>query len=162
MKKAILLMLACVCALALGCNNGPKKPDDLPKLIPTTIVVQYDDGTPVAEATVALRNPDANAGRTWNLTGVTDAQGKVALKTDGQWDGAPAGTYQVMVTKEVSELDQGTEPGASVIVKSVTRFVDQKYNNPNTSGITVEVKEGGEAEHVIKVGEKVEQDAKMA
>ena len=164
MKKILIAIVACLCAVSAGCGGAPK-PKDLPDLYPAPIKIVYDDGTPVEGAIVAVRLPKATGGRVWNLTGVTDATGSIVLKTDGQWDGAPAGQYQVMVTKEISELDQGDgEPGSSVSVKSITRFVNKKYNDPNTSGLTVDIKEDKNGGNVfeLKVGEKVEEDVKVA
>ena len=162
MKKILIAIVACICAVSLGCG-GVEKPKDLPTLYPTTIQIVYDDGTPVDGATIALRLPKPTGGRVWNLTGMTDATGSLVLKTDGQWDGAPAGSYQVMVTKEVADIDQGGgEPGASAVVKCSTRFVDQKYNDPTTSGLTVEIKESKEGNvFELKVGEKIEEDVKV-
>ncbi len=153
-KQFFAFALACVCAVAVGCSKGPKKPADLPTLYPTTITVVYDHGTPVAEATVALR-PAGGGNTKWNVTGVTDAQGKLVCKTNGNWDGAPAGSYEAMVTKEVAEIEQGDEPGASAVVKSRTNYIDTKFNNPNTSGLTAEVKEE-DNQIELKVGEKIE------
>lgn len=150
--------ILCLCAIVCGCSKGPKKPADLPKLYPATVTVTYDDGTPVDGATVALLS-QTTGGRTWNLTGVTDASGKIVLKTDGNWDGAPAGSYNAIVTKEVTEMEAPVEKGGSDKIKSITRFVDEKYGNPKTSGLTVEIKEG-DNQVELKVGEKVEQDVK--
>ena len=156
-KQFFALALACVCAVAVGCSKGPKKPADLPTLYPTTITVVYDDGTPVDGATVALR-PAGGGSTQWNVTGVTDAQGKLVCKTNGNWDGAPAGSYQAIVTKEVAEIEGTDDPTATAVVKSRTNYVDLKFNNPNTSGLTAEIKEG-DNQFEFKVGEKIEEAA---
>ena len=114
LKSFSLVALLALAAL-VGCSKGPKKPADLPKLNPTTIVVKYDDGTPVADATVMLRLAQSTGARTWNLTGVTDATGSLELMTDGNWLGAPAGEYQAAVTKEVPITEPSDEPGAAVV-----------------------------------------------
>ena len=160
MKRVLTLALVCVCALALGCQKGPKKPSDLPALQPTTITVTYDDGSPVDEATVVLRLAQPTGGRTWNVVGVTDATGKAVMKTDGNWDGVPAGDYQGMVTKEVSDIEEPTEVGGSITVKSVTRYVDIKYSDPHDSGLTASV-QSGTNEFKFVVGQKIEEDVKM-
>lgn len=156
-KQFFAFALACVCAVAVGCSKGPKKPADLPTLYPTTITVVYDDGTPVDGATVALR-PAGGGSSQWNVTGVTDAQGKLVCKTNGNWDGAPAGSYEAMVTKEVAEMEEPTEPGASAVVKSRTNYIDTKFANPKTSGLTAEVKEG-DNQIELKVGEQIAEAA---
>ncbi len=159
-KQFFALALACVCAVAVGCSKGPKKPADLPPLYPATITVVYDDGTPVDQATVALR-PAGGGNAQWNVTGVTHAQGKLVCKTNGNWDGAPAGSYEAMVTKEIIVSEDSTEPGASPTIKSRTRYVDLRYANPKTSGLTAEVKEG-DNQIELKVGEKIEEEIEVA
>ncbi len=156
---ASVAAILCLCAIVCGCSKGPKKPSDLPKLNPTTVTVTYDDGSPVDGATVAFLSSQTG-GRTWNLTGVTDASGKLTLMTDGNWAGAPAGDYRVIVTKEVSEMEASGEVGASETLKGITRYVDQKYNNPNTSGLTATVADGKENTFEFKVGEKIEENVK--
>lgn len=156
-KHFFAFALACVCAVAVGCQKGPKKPADLPPLYPTTITVVYDDGTPVDGATVALR-PAGGGSSQWNVTGVTDAQGKLVCKTNGNWDGAPAGSYEAMVTKEIAEMEEPTEAGASAVVKSRTNYIDTKFANPKTSGLTAEVKEG-DNQIELKVGEQIAEAA---
>ena len=157
MKRILIALVACICIVSVGCAGGAKKPADLPKLNPTTIKIVYDDGTPVDNAQVALRLAKSTGGRVWNLTGVSDATGSLTLKTDGQWDGAPVGSYQVMVTKEVGE----TAPTDDASVPSVKRYVAKKYNDPNASGLTVEIVEGSNT-FELKVGEKVEEEVAVA
>lgn len=157
MKKVFILVLVCACALAFGCSKGSKKPADLPDLYPTTITVTYEDGEPVPGATVALRLVQQSGGRVWNCTGMTDEQGKVVMKTDGNWSGVPAGDYQGIVTKEVSETGEPTEVGGSAKVESITRYVNMRYGDPNTSGLTAQIKSGTN-EIEFKVGEKIEED----
>jgi hypothetical protein len=160
MKQTLVLILACACALTLGCNKGPKKPADLPDLCPTTITVTYDDGEAVPEATVVLRLAQQGGGRSWNCVGTTDAQGKAVMMTDGNWTGVPAGDYQGMVTKEVSETEEPTEVGGSVQVKSITRYVEMRYGDPHDSGLTAQIKSGTN-EIEFKVGKKIEEDVQV-
>lgn len=156
-KSFSLVALLAVATLA-GCSKGPQKPDDLPNLNPTTIVVKYDDGTPVADANVMLRLAQSTGGRTWNLTGVTDATGSLELMTDGNWAGAPAGEYQAAVTKEVPITEESGEAGAAPKLLGVTREVATVYNNPNTSGLTAVIEEGKTNVIELNVGEKVEEE----
>jgi len=161
MNKIFTISALCVCLLVVGCSKGPKKPKDLPKLNPTTITVVYDDGTPVDNATVVLRLAQPTGGRVWNVAGATDAAGKVSLKTDGNWDGIPAGEYEGMVTKEISDVEEAKEVGGSITVKSITRYVATKYADPHDSGLKASVTDGGENTFEFKVGEKIEEDVKV-
>ena len=156
-KSISLVAFLCLSSL-VGCSKGPKKPADLPKLNPTTIVVKYDDGTPVADATVMLRLAQSTGARTWNLTCVTDVTGSLELMTDGNWLGAPAGEYQAAVTKEVPITEPSDEPGAAEKLLGVTREVATVYNNPNTSGLTAVIKDGETNVIELNVGEKVEEE----
>lgn len=158
-KSFSFVALLAVATLA-GCSKGPQKPADLPNLNPTTIVVKYDDGTPVADATVVLRLAQATGGRTWNLTGVTDATGSLELMIDGNWAGAPAGEYQAAVTKEVPITEESGEAGAEPKLLGVTREVATVYNNPNTSGLTAVIEEGKTNVIELNVGEKVEETSR--
>lgn len=156
LNKVLALSLACLCAVAVGCSKGPKKPADLPALNPTTVTVVYDDGTPVDGATVILLPADGTNPK-WNLAGVTDAQGKLVLKTNGNWDGAPSGSYSATVSKIVTvESDEVNADGLREVL-SCTRYVDQKYSSLQASGLTAEVKDG-ENSVELKVGEKIEQE----
>ena len=124
-----IAILALVCAVVCGCSKGPKKPADLPNLNPTVVTVSYDDGTPCADAQVVFRPQTTPSGRMFPVAGTTDTTGKIDLMTDGSWKGVPAGSYDVIVTKETVEKEMGTdeETGlATEIIKSVTREVAQK------------------------------------
>lgn len=155
-------MLACALVASIGCSKGIKKPADLPNLNPTKITVTYEDGEPVPDATVVLRLAQQGGGRTWNVVGQTDAQGLAIMKTDGNWEGVPAGDYQGMVTKEVSEIEEPTEKGGSITVKSVTRFVELRFSDPHNSGLTIKVEDGKDNAAEFKVGKKIEEAVKMA
>ncbi|MBR4976222.1 MAG: hypothetical protein IKY61_04140, partial [Thermoguttaceae bacterium] len=110
--------------------------------------------TPVDGATVILLPADGTNPK-WNLAGVTDAQGKLVLKTNGNWDGAPAGSYAATVSKIVTiESDEVNADGSREVI-SDTRYVDEKYNSIQTSGLTAEIKDG-DNKIELKVGEKVE------
>lgn len=160
MKKYLVLSLICVCAVALGCSKGPKKPADLPALNPTVVTVTYDDGEPVADAQVVLRNPSSTGGRVWNVTGKTDASGKATMMTDGNWPGVPAGDYQGMVIKEISDVEEPTTVGGSAIVKGIKRYVATKYGDPHDSGLTASI-QAGDNQVEFKVGQKLDEDIQV-
>mmetsp|Transcript_120188 Transcript_120188/g.245671 ORF Transcript_120188/g.245671 Transcript_120188/m.245671 type:complete len:127 (-) Transcript_120188:174-554(-) len=84
--------------------------------------VNYDDGTPVPQGTVRFISDNYETfGKIEN--------GKVDI---GQMDdGVPDGTYKVAV-QATSDGDDKSSYG--------TPLVAQKFSNPNTSGIVVEVK----------------------
>lgn len=129
MKKQTLLFAALgliLSAATLGC--GPKLPDGMPKLNPTTLTVAQE-GAPVADAMVQLKAVDAS--NKWTSGGTTDANGVATIVTHGQYKGVPAGKYKVAVSKIVGE---GTPPPPSPIDEESAR-VYQEYID---SGATYE------------------------
>lgn len=96
---------AAVCALvaAIGCGGKPK-PDGMPELIPATIVVTQE-GAPLADATVTLVSADGSC--KWAVGGKTDAKGRAALNTHGDFSGAPEGNFKVGVSKVEIKVKEG-------------------------------------------------------
>src|SRR5262245_37096766 len=118
-----LLVALLVLAGAAGCGSGR---------YPVSGRVVYDDGSPVEEGIVV--------GETWEGAPKVMAQGKIQRDGSFQWgtakpaDGAPPGKYRVVVLPRAlgdAETAQGMQPA-----------VDAKYTKHETSGITIEVKEG--------------------
>ncbi len=129
MKRKPLLFAALgliLSAATLGC--GPKLPDGMPKLNPTTLTVTQD-GQPAADAMIRLKALDAS--NKWTSGGTTDAKGVATLVTHGQYKGVPTGKYKVAITKIVGE---GTPPPPSPIDAESAR-VYQEYVD---SGATYE------------------------
>ena len=143
-----------LCGLILfiaGCG-GAKKPDGMPALHKTTLTFTQG-GTPLAEATVAL--VPLEGAMTWPAGGVTDNNGVLRVKTQGQFEGAPAGNYKITVSK--TETEGTAETGESsdeanvrpVAVSSNVKsyyLVDKKYRNAKDSDLTLEVKAGTNTE----------------
>lgn len=132
-----------------GCGSGR------PKTVPVTGVVTLD-GKPVEGANVTFY-PDTgqSAGTaqpkktdqvTRPATGTTDKEGKFTLKTFEPGDGALPGKYKVtIIKKEVTGfladkdgLSGGIAPGGI----QEKWIIPKKYADPQTSGLTAEVKPG--------------------
>ena len=108
----------------IGCS-GEKQPDGLPSLYPVTILVTQE-GQPMVGASVALTVPDGSL--SWVIGGITGADGKATLRTQGKYDGAPAGKYNVQISKNVYEED----------VK-VIQHVEDAYMSAKNTPIKVEI-----------------------
>ncbi|GAB6185475.1 hypothetical protein [Thermopirellula anaerolimosa] len=93
--------------IASGCSRGPQKPSDLPDLVPVVAVVKFK-GEPVSDAKV-LFAPESGK---YSAAGVTDAEGRAVMKTEGTYDGVPAGTFKVAVVK-VPPPDTTSQPTES-------------------------------------------------
>lgn len=112
------LLILCVLAMFIGCGN--------PKV--TGKVVFSDDGTPLTQGTVFFQK-DNEASR-----GEIQKDGSYSIGSDSTDDGLPPGTYKVYIKN--SQLNTA-KPGQLPIFENV---IDSKYEDPNSSGVTVEVK----------------------
>ena len=119
--------------LLVGCGSSVVS-------VPGEVVL---DGRPVEKATVMLL-PRSKGGLP--ARGTSDANGQFTLVTEKVGEGVMPGEYDVTVTRvEVSGLPTG--PSRPVTGGSVVRtkwIVPEKYSNPKTAGISVEVKSGME------------------
>ena len=150
LSKNLTLIFIPVLFFCISCS-GVKKPDDLPDLFPTTITI-LQEGQPVADATVNLL-PEGNS--KWFAGGKTDAQGKCIIRTQGKYDGTPAGKFNVVVYKTVtqeSETRKQPEPTDPVEAKAyydkiakeekIHDFIDLKYKKPTTTDLKLEITSG--------------------
>lgn len=140
MRILCLAALPVVISL-LGCGGGAGKPDDLPPLTPCTLTVMYQ-GSPLTDATVTL-TPESGK---WVGVGQTDESGKVEVRTNGQFEGVPAGTYTVTVKKQEqptggSDPSSAEEDAAMAATKASAPklLVPKKYTEASTSGLSVQV-----------------------
>jgi hypothetical protein len=119
-----------------GCQGKPPGPEKQPT-VPVTGQVKYQ-GRPVANASVIFQSVDG----TVVAHGNTDAAGLFTLSTYGNQDGAPPGRYKVIVAAVTAKE---VEPGvlADVPPGGFKSPVPDKYANPATTDVVVEVKEQG-------------------
>jgi len=121
-----------------GCTTGNSPLKDLPKepTVPVTGIVKYQ-GKPVAKASLTFQSTNGKV--TANAT--SDAAGLFTVSTYSSGDGAPVGTYRVVVAvSDVQEISPGVlapEPPGGF--KSP---IPLKYANPATTNLSVEVKQG--------------------
>ena len=69
------------------------------------------------------------SGSRWAGSAITDSSGNAQIRVLGQYDGAPAGKYTVIVTKVVSEGEHDYG------------LIDPKYNDITKPAFQIEVKE---------------------
>lgn len=153
MRISFYAMLLVGVACMLGCG-GQKLPDGMPELFDFEVSVTQD-GKPLADAVVVLR--DAKGMLNYGVSGTTGSNGKTKLTT-GEFPGAPAGEYEVIVTKDVETPSQyGNSIPTTDDAKAEWRanraaeyrpthcFVGEKFRDYKTSGLTVSISGAGNA-----------------
>jgi len=142
--------LACLLSFVIltGCGGGTEA-TDRPATVEVTGQVTYNGG-PVEGAMVTFKSssPDGRG-----ATGRTDESGNFQLTTFESGDGAIPGSYGVTVAKTVTEgqlSDEETnayyERGQTPPTPQTKDLLPPKYKDPQGSGLTAEVTEGGENE----------------
>lgn len=113
MKHHSLIILLLLAVAASGCSPNVKM---------SGRVVYDDDGSPLTAGTVLLCTP------TMQARGHLDKNGYFDVGTLGDRDGLPPGTYEVGIVGAIDSEDRG--------------LLTDKWYNPKTSGITVQVEKG--------------------
>lgn len=127
-----LYLLGLMSLLFVGCESGPK----LPPTVPAEGIVTLD-GTPVADATVVFIADKGN----YNATGVTNKDGKFAMKAFDSKSGAVVGSYKVELNKTVVETKGAGGGGESEV--NLKFGLPKKYGTFTTSKLTIDLPEGG-------------------
>jgi hypothetical protein len=128
----LVLFLGFAAAIA-GCG-GTKKETPLVKVSGKVLLA----GAPLPMGTVEF-HPDSGRGNNSKLRseGMIKSGGVYTLITDGR-EGAPAGWYKVAINAkgmpDMSMMESGKAPTPPVI--------NSKYSKPDSSGFSVEVKDG--------------------
>jgi len=136
------LCLLLTVSLFAGCSSDPGPVAEEVPSVPASGIVTYK-GKPLADHRVVLMPSDGRR----PATGLTDADGKFVLGTNVPGDGAPPGSSNVSVAWEGPAMagdavDQSAIDDPSKMPKPAVQ-IPEKYTNPETSGLTAEVPEGG-------------------
>lgn len=127
--------IACVLTVCMVAGSGCGQRKDEIKLAPVTGRVMLDD-KPLTTGTVYFI-PDRSKGTKGPLSiGPLDAEGRYRIKGAGDRWGAVVGFHKIRIevpTAATSEMSVAAQPEAANL---------SKYNDPETSGLTYEVKSG--------------------
>lgn len=164
--KRLVIFFAAAFLTALVCGCGPKMPDGMPPLQPTTITVTQGSA-PLANAVLNIKSVDPSTTNNFTCGGTTDANGVAVVVTHGQYKGIPEGKYKVAVSCTVGE---GTPPPPSPIDEESARkwkeyqdsgatyeefyVVDPKFATIESTNLEIEVKKG-KNEFTLDCGEPV-------
>lgn len=112
---------------SFGCSGSVERDPT----VPVSGTVTFN-GQPVAGANVTFIPASGRP-----ATGITDDSGVYKLKTFEENDGAVVGSHKVTISKSSAPAGNSAEE-----LKSMKSELPEKYNNPESSGLTAEVKEG--------------------
>lgn len=121
MKKIDVLLYSCVFVLfsLVGCSNA--KVDG---------TVKFKDGTPLTEGKILFEAPKVGS-----VSGMIKNDGSFQLGTLKDGDGVPRGSYRGKIIGTMK-----ADPNSPKEDIQYIRVIDAKYENYETSGITLEVK----------------------
>lgn len=166
LKNSLGLSFVIIFALVLisGCG-GKKRPDGMPDIYSCQITITQENA-PLEGATVLFVSDDP-ALANWSVAGKTDETGKAIMKTHATFNGAPAGSFTVVVSKE--ELVPNGEPkivGGEKMTPPMTLYslVDLKFTTKEKSPlkITVEKKKNEQTFDLGKKGKiKIGKESEM-
>ena len=148
MKYCAFVIFSVLLICSAGC--GPKRPAGMPELYPCTITLTEGD-KPATGVSIQLVSKGAPC--EWMVGAQTDANGVAAIMTYGQYNGAPEGTFAVVLDKTVTE---GVDQNADVQKKPVKIYtmVDPKYKNAETSPLEIKI-EGKKTDQKFELGPPV-------
>ncbi len=139
--------------------NYDARSDGMPALYTTSVTVMMD-GKPLDGAAVSLHAP----GNSWALGGQTNEKGVALIKTNGNYNGAPAGEYTVCVTKkrfEEGPTSQQPEPEGLgekyayrkriAAERKEIPLVDLEFADPKTSQLKLTVSDKGKTNETLEV-----------
>jgi hypothetical protein len=118
---SLVVLLA---ALAGGCGSG---------LYPVEGQVVWEDGSPAAELAGSYVLFDLPEKQT-SAQGMIQPDGRFHLTTNEPNDGAPTGTYTVMIIEVGRKSLAGGESGAIA-----PGAMDARFSDPSTSGLTATI-----------------------
>ena len=137
----VLLFLAA--ALFSGCSPSDR-PEGLPTLYPCEITV-IQDGAPLAGANVTFMGDQP-----WAVGGGTDDKGVARIFTHGKFEGAPIGTYSVLISKTILEggptPEQLADPNYSGGGGTMYRTVERKFGVQASTPLSIKIVAGKNSE----------------
>ena len=125
-KLQLRIVALFLLSLSVGCGGN----------VTVTGKVTFADGTPLTEGQVNFESSGLSS------RGSIQSDGTYSLET-GESKGIPRGSYQVSITgfggpKMVDVAPPGSPPQMRPVFRESP--IDRKYFNPDTSGLTCEVK----------------------
>lgn len=157
-RKSLTVAGCCLLGLALVAQSGCGP--SLPKTVPVSGTIKLN-GKPIEGASVSfIRDSGGRIGY-----GISDAQGQFKISTFGTEDGATLGRHKVVVAKvdlqglsvPKVEVEQNAEIGEPLLEQKGAwkpkSLLPEKYSNPETTDLFVEVSVGMDPVELNMTGE---------
>lgn len=149
MNRVAFFALTSIAAAVVGCSQQVGPVGEVIEVVDASGVLTFQ-GKPLEGFTVTFM--PVTGGRP--ASGITDAEGKFVLGTNGANDGAVAGANKVAVVWAGPPPTDDTTAGAiddPADMPAPPVEIPAVYANPDTSGITVEVPSSGTADLKIEL-----------
>ena len=151
--KLFHTILSVLVMLAVGCTPS-NRPDGLPPLYPTTVTITQN-GSPLADVSVGLISAEPSE---WVVSGLTDTSGKASIVTHGQFSGAPAGEYTVVLSKTENVFDGERSSEGELLrgsgITEIFSLISVDHTSTETSKFRMTVNKGNNAQ-TFEVGAPV-------
>ncbi|WP_425614147.1 carboxypeptidase-like regulatory domain-containing protein [Anatilimnocola sp. NA78] len=143
--QILAVVLSSVVLSLVGCTGGgPAGPEQLPT-VPAAGTVTYQ-GSPIANADVSFQHSEGKV----TATAKTGSDGRFALKSYGEKEGAPAGKYTLTVSVSGA---QEIEPGvlAPEPPGGFKSPIPAKFGSTTTSGLSLEIPPAGSTDLKVEL-----------
>ncbi|MGL6194590.1 MAG: hypothetical protein ACRC2T_07170 [Thermoguttaceae bacterium] len=110
------------------------------------------DGEPVEGAFIMFKAIDPE--NKWQPTGTTNKSGAAKIQTYGDFVGAPAGEYSVLISKmEVSVAPPGVSEEEKIRIEHLPAkvVVDPSFNNPDMTPHHITIPSSGKVDQTFEV-----------
>ncbi|MDR1491722.1 MAG: hypothetical protein LBT05_03230 [Planctomycetaceae bacterium] len=160
MKKMNQWIVFSLLILIAGCNNSGK----LEGLVPASGTATYNN-QPVDQATIMF-SPKAGETTARAASATTDAKGNFKMTTLNPGDGVFPGNYAVTIekTETVGEYREEPIPNSDrtklIDTRQIKDLLPVKYNNTNTTDLSVSISEKGNKEIVLELSGELDLKAK--
>jgi hypothetical protein len=146
----VLVLLTSVGLVAMaGCSGGKDKwVKGRPPVFKASGKVLYK-GEPLDDALVLYQPTSGDTA----AHGKTNAEGKFVLSTFGENDGAPAGSYKVVITKieYIVKPTAYNSPEENAVARMPKHLLPAKYSKKETTDLTADVSSSGANETVFEI-----------
>ena len=163
-RSVFLGLLILPILVSYGCRRSTV-PEGLPKLVPCTITITQEN-VPLANATVSLSPPTKDW--PWIGGGITDANGRVEIYTNGRYKGAPEGKFKIVILKSESEenkippkpSEDSPEYGQWMnryqdVMPVFFSLIEKQYIDPSTTPLEIDISGSKPISATFDAGKKV-------